>query len=290
MVAFELGDRGDGRELLTEERPERDEVVDQPVRRGPRQHRGPGLHITGHGAPDAVSRDDRQAFPGRGTRRAALGRLRELTALEQQLPQAEQPPVPLLERGSRRAGDLTEGGGEAVEYLGIDPGDRGLGPGDDSRHELVDDTAPPVVAPLKLPRGLPQAPEVLRTQLPDGGAHSAEVLGCQQVQVQAHQPGQSGPRQQRPRLAAAQVGEPGPCRPGHPLAEVGMLGEEKPGQAQPVAQGPVRESDLVAEPGVALEQQMVLIGGEAGNRSGHRPITARAAAYSAARCSSERCT
>ena len=117
VVAFELGDRGDGRELLTEERPERDEVVDQPVRRGPRQHRGPGLHITGHGAPDAVSRDDRQAFLGRGTRRAALGRLRELTALEQQLAQAEQPPVPLLERGSRRAGDLTEGGGEAVEYL-----------------------------------------------------------------------------------------------------------------------------------------------------------------------------
>jgi hypothetical protein len=47
-----------------------------------------------------------------------------------------------------------------------------------------------------------------------------------------------------------------------------MLGEEQPGQAQPLPQGPVRESDLVAEPGVALEQQMVVIGGEAGNGSG----------------------
>jgi hypothetical protein len=69
-----------------------------------------------------------------------------------------------------------------------------------------------------------------------------------------------------------------------------MLGEEQPGQAQPLTQGPVGESDLAAEPGVALEQQMVVIGGEVGNGSGHRPITARAAAYSAARCSSDRCT
>jgi hypothetical protein len=69
-----------------------------------------------------------------------------------------------------------------------------------------------------------------------------------------------------------------------------VLGQKQPGQAQPVTQGPVRESDLAAEPGIALEQHVVLIGGEAGNRSGHRPITARPAAYSAARCSSDRCT
>ena len=53
----------------------------------------------------------------RGARRAALRRLRELAALEQQLAQAEQPSAPLLERGGRRAGDLAEGGGEAVECL-----------------------------------------------------------------------------------------------------------------------------------------------------------------------------
>ena len=69
-----------------------------------------------------------------------------------------------------------------------------------------------------------------------------------------------------------------------------MLGEEQPGQAQPVAKGPVRKTDLVAEPCITLDQQVVVDGDEAGNRSGHRPITARAAAYSAARCSSDRCT
>jgi hypothetical protein len=69
-----------------------------------------------------------------------------------------------------------------------------------------------------------------------------------------------------------------------------MLGQEQPGQTQPVTQGLVLDSNMTAEPGIALEQQMVVIGGEAGNWSGHRPITARAAAYSAARCSSDRCT
>lgn len=69
-----------------------------------------------------------------------------------------------------------------------------------------------------------------------------------------------------------------------------MLGEEQPGQAQPLPKGPVRETDLVAEPGITLDQKVVADGDEAGNRSGHWPITARAAAYSAARCSSDRCT
>ena len=76
---------------------------------------------------------------------------------EQQLAQAEQPSAPLLERGGRRAGDLAEGRGEVVKYLGIDPGDRGLRPGDDRWHELVDDAARPVVTPPEPTRGLPQA-------------------------------------------------------------------------------------------------------------------------------------
>ena len=99
VVTFKLGERGDGRELRAQERPEGNEVVHQPVHRGPRQHRSPGLHVAGHSAPDIRNRDDREPFLRRAARRAALGRLRELAALEQQLAQAEQTPAPLLERG-----------------------------------------------------------------------------------------------------------------------------------------------------------------------------------------------
>ncbi len=69
-----------------------------------------------------------------------------------------------------------------------------------------------------------------------------------------------------------------------------MFGQEQPSQAQPVTQAAVRQADTVAEPGVAIQQTMIVEGGEPGDGGRHRPITARAAAYSAARCSLDRCT
>jgi len=76
-----------------------------------------------------------------------------------------------------------------------------------------------------------------------------------------------------------------------------MAGEELPGQAQPVAQRPIADLQSPTVGHVAGQQRMVGRGGHAGDGGGHRAIpvslaasTARAAAYSAARCSADRCT
>jgi hypothetical protein len=76
-----------------------------------------------------------------------------------------------------------------------------------------------------------------------------------------------------------------------------MAGQELPRQAQPVAQRPIADLQGSAVGHVAAQQRMVGWGGHAGDGGGHRvrPVslaasTARAAAYSAARCSADRCT
>jgi hypothetical protein len=69
-----------------------------------------------------------------------------------------------------------------------------------------------------------------------------------------------------------------------------MFGQEQPRQAQPVPQSSIAQFEAVAEPGVAIQQTMIVLGGETGDCGGHRPITARAAAYSTARYSLDRCT
>ena len=69
-----------------------------------------------------------------------------------------------------------------------------------------------------------------------------------------------------------------------------MLGKELASEAETITQRPVSHLEPVAEAGVVLDQEMVVGGGPSGDSSGHRPITALAAAYSAAMCSSERWT
>ncbi len=76
-----------------------------------------------------------------------------------------------------------------------------------------------------------------------------------------------------------------------------MAGKELAGQSQPVAQRPIADLQGLAVGHVAAQQRMVGWGGDAGDGGGHRagPVplaasTARAAAYSAARCSADRCT
>jgi hypothetical protein len=78
-----------------------------------------------------------------------------------------------------------------------------------------------------------------------------------------------------------------------------MLIKELSGQPQPVAAGPIGHHACVdavlAVTGVAVDQPMILVGGQPGHRSCHRvPLEdaklAWATAYSAARCSADRCT
>ena len=81
-----------------------------------------------------------------------------------------------------------------------------------------------------------------------------------------------------------------------------MLIKELPGQPQPVPPGPVAHhagvDQVLAVAGVAVDQSMIVVGGQPGHRRGHRLVlelledakVAWAAAYSAARCSAERCT
>jgi hypothetical protein len=60
--------------------------------------------------------------------------------------------------------------------------------------------------------------------------------------------------------------------------------------AEPIPHPAIGDTGVVTEPDVAIQQRMINVGAPAGNRGGHRPITARAAAYSAATCSVDRCT
>jgi hypothetical protein len=68
-----------------------------------------------------------------------------------------------------------------------------------------------------------------------------------------------------------------------------MDGEELPRDPQPLTFGPIRNSDRSEVFDVAGEQRMIGVGGVPGHGDA-LPITARAAAYSAARCSTDRCT
>jgi hypothetical protein len=69
-----------------------------------------------------------------------------------------------------------------------------------------------------------------------------------------------------------------------------VLVEEAPGDVQAIPQGTVAHAQLVTEAGVVVDERMVVLGRPPGDGRRHRPITARAAAYSAATCSLDRCT
>jgi hypothetical protein len=88
----------------------------------------------------------------------------------------------------------------------------------------------------------------------------------------------------KPRPVAAEIGQAGGDRPGHPDVEIGMGGQERSSGSQPVPQASIPGAGL-AEHRVVIEEAMIAVGAASGNRRGHRPITARAAAYSVATCS-----
>ena len=198
--------------------------------------------------------------------------------------------MPLLACRGRGARDLTERGLEGVKLFDTELVDRPRRPGHQGGHELVDHAPGPVVAPSEAAGQLPQPFELDRPQLADGRAHPAQVLGGQKVQVELHPTGERRPGHERPRPDPLEIGQAGPGRAGHPDVEIGVVGEKGPGQPQPVAQRPVRDPQVVAEDGVVLDERVVVVDGQPGDCGRHRPITARAAAYSAATCSLERCT
>jgi hypothetical protein len=122
-----------------------------------------------------------------------------------------------------------------------------------------------------------------------GAGEVAQLLGHQQIDIDLDPPGEDGPAQQRPRLDAAELCEPAVERSRHPGVKVGMDGEELTRDPQTVTFGPIRDPDRGEVLDVAGQQRMIGVGGVPGHGEAH-PITARAAAYSAARCSTDRCT
>jgi hypothetical protein len=165
-----------------------------------------------------------------------------------------------------------------------------VAPGKHDREELDDHLHGLAGRPAKPPGSRADGGEVTRPQPLGRLPEAAQALGQQQVQVDVDLASQDQVGDQRPRPDAAKVGQAGVDRAAHPGIQVGMGSQELARLQQPVAQDPVAHPKGVAPGRVAVQQRVIVGGGQAGHGGGHCSSTALAAAYSAARCSTDRCT
>ena len=101
------------------------------------------------------------------------------------------------------------------------------------------------------------------------------------------------PRHERPGLEPLQVGQPGRCRAAHPRLRVGVLLQEPAGGTAPLELDALGDRQRV-DVGVVGREQLRAgpqrCRGQVGGRDAHHGEAFRAAAYSAARVSADRCT
>jgi hypothetical protein len=282
---------------LAEELTEDGQALHQAGDRGRAQHGAADLDVAHHHPADLGRGDHGQPFGDRGAPSAPLGWDVQDPTLIENAAQAMQAGVVGLAGGGRAGRGGIQRGREPVQVGGGELTHPATAPGQHQRQALSHDVQCPPWAPPQPHTGRPGTGDILSEHHLGRAAEPAEVLGDQQVDVDAHATSQHRVADQRPSLDPAQIGQAGSQRAGHPGVQVGMAGQELPGQAQPVAQRPIAELQGPTVDHIAAQQRMVGRGGHASDRGGHRAIpvslaasTARAAAYSAARCSADRCT
>lgn len=140
--------------------------------------------------------------------------------------------------------------------------------------------------------------EAIRVGLLHDPAETLQLFRHREIDVQADTAGPDRERQQRPRPAHSKLDQTRGDGLIHPSAQVGVLGEEGTSDPLPVPMSAVGQLKPLTVREVCREQLGVLTG-DRHRRSGrrrrnrvHRSVSrlARAAAYSAARCSMDRCT
>src|SRR5664279_4893391 len=160
-------------------------------------------------------------------------------------------------------------------------------PGKDQRETSAQHGLDPKPRPTQAESCRPGGGKSLSIAGLNGGGKPREVLGPRQPQVQPHLVAADRRHENRPGTRAGQFVDTVRYRSGHPLAQIRMLAKERTGDAFTIADRTWPETETVKAVEVFAQRP-------AGKRCGavlrdrHRSSPARiarAAAYSAARCS-----
>jgi hypothetical protein len=136
------------------------------------------------------------------------------------------------------------------------------------------------------------APKAVGSRL-DHRGQPGQVLRPGQLEIQVQLAGADQVADQRPGPGTAQLLDPLSDRSAHPVLQVRVAAEELPRDPQSVTQRPVTQAQRREVGDIAGEQRGIGWGRDPGHGGGHRrmpSVVARAAAYSAASCSTDRCT
>ena len=291
MAALQAPQAGDLAVMGGEELRERKQVVDQRLHRAGPQHAGADLDIAQQHRPDRFGHLHLgESFlqgprPGTSPRRCLVD-----AGLEQQLTQAGQPGPVGAQRGPGQLHRLAQLLVEIRDHVLAELGDGAAVPGQQHCETLTEHGVDPAGGPSQPQSGVPCGGEVLGVAGFDDGAQSGEVLGSGELQIQSEPAGADQEHQQRPGAGASQLGDPVRSRQVHPGAQIQMGGHE--GSGQPVSQCPVAAAQTLAVLDIGGHPVVVGAGCRPSDRRTHRApcCVARAAAYSAARCSVDRCT
>ena len=272
---------------------EREQVVDHALHRPGAQHRGPGLDVSQqHPADLRGHRDVGEALVQAARPGPAPGRGVDHAGLEQQLADSGEPVAvgPPGRGRDRHAGRQL--GVERVHDRGGQVSDLAAVPGQQHGQALAQHRLGPRRLPAQPRSRGPGGGESCRVTGLDGAGEPGQVLGPDQGQVQPHLPGAGGVADQRPGTRPLQLADPAGHRQRHPRLQVGMAAEEVPGDPHPVTHRPLTQARCAQMAEVVIHQP--LPGRREGSgHGGHRgppASVARAAPYSAASCSTDRCT
>jgi hypothetical protein len=166
-------------------------------------------------------------------------------------------------------------------------------PGEDDGQAFAEDRVDPVRRPAQSPAGLAGRAEGGRVARLDHRGQPGQVLRPGQLEIQVQFAGADQVADQRPGPGAAQLLDPLSDRSAHPVLQVRVAAQELPRDPQSVTQRSVTQAQRREVGDIASEQRGIGRGRDPGHGGGHRRIPsviARAAAYSAASCSTDRCT
>ncbi len=272
---------------------EREQVVDQALHRPGPQHRGPGLDVSQQYPPDLRGHRHigEPLFQGAGPG-PAPGRGIDHAGLEQQVPYSGEPVAVGPPRRRRDGHAGRQPGVECVHDLAGQVAGVAAVPGQQHGQALAQHCLGPWCLPAQAQRGGPGSSECSRVPGLDGAGEPGQVLGSGQFQVQPQPPGADRVADQRPRACPRQLSDPVGCWQRHPRLQVGIAAGEVPGDPHPVTHCPVAQAQRLQVAEIFIEKAGP--GRGAGDdRGGHRrppAIVAWAAPYSAASCSTDRCT